>query len=164
MKANQLIESLASRAPGSIAWILYSGIPSGLNAAAKRENRIQKESSIPIQLASYENRAAVKAAIAAGEREAPQLPAWLEFVEPVRSGSYIARHKTEGTLYFRAPKVNVPAKPARYFMDGEEIEFEKIKSFFTASALAPKKTKEDLNAIGQDEFRGVKLENITAIH
>jgi hypothetical protein len=164
MDKQSLIETLAARKGGTVAWISYSGIPSGLNAAAKREGRIQKESFIPVQLASYENRKAVRDAIAAGERETPALPAWLEYVEPVAGGAYIARHKENGTLYFRAPKMNIATKPARYFMDGAEIEFEKIQSFFTASALAPKKSKEDLNEVGQDEFRGVKLENIQAVH
>lgn len=163
MDKQTLIEKLESRNAGGIAWIKYNGIPSGLNAAAKREGRIKKQSKIPIQLARYENRAAVKAAVAAGMREAPQMPAYLEFVEAVNGGAYIARHKGTGSLSLRAPKVNVSAGESKYFLDGAEVDFEEIKQFFTASALAPKPSKSDLNEIGQDEFRGVNLENIEDI-
>jgi hypothetical protein len=163
MKTNELIAALENRKENTFAWISYSGIPSGLTASAKREGRIIKESLIPISLSDYSARKAVAAAIASGEREAPKLPDYLEFVEPVAGGAYIARHKGNGTLYFRAPKNNVHVKPSKYFLDGAEVDFESIREFFTASALAPKKTKAELNELGQDEFRGVKLENIKAV-
>jgi hypothetical protein len=163
MDAQTLIETLATRHAGGIAWIQYNGIPSGLNASAKREGRIIKSSLIPIQLASYENRAAVKQAVASGEREAPQIPDYLEFVSNVAGGAYIARHKGTGKLSLRAPMMNVVTSPATYTLDGVEVPFDSIKSYFTASALAEKPTKADFNEKGQDLFRGVNLENIVAV-
>ena len=162
MKASVLIRKLSKRQPGSIVWLKYSGAPSGLNAAAKRENRIKKNSRIPLQLTAYERRAAVRKAVEAGERPAPVMPDYLEFYAAV-CGAYLARVKSSGKLQFRAPLMSIPTPRPEYTLDGEPVSFEEIKQFFTAGALAPKPDKAELNEKGQDPFRGVNLENIVDV-
>lgn len=170
MNAQQIIDKLATRKGGGVFWVSYSGQPSGLRAYAKRgENGagdIRKSKCIPLQVASYENRKAVREAIAKGERQAPKMPDWMEYVEPLgdgKGGAYIGRHKEKGTLYLCAPKQDIAEGKTTYTQDGAKVEFEAIKQHFTPSALTPRPSKSELNAEGQDEFRRIKSENLVEI-
>lgn len=126
----------------------------GVEAAIEKLSTVQGMASV-----DYARRTAVLAAVEAGNREAPELPSWLEesfILEDVR----FWRGKTGKECL---PVCVTKHLNTTWLLNGVEVDFESIKSMLLASEYPKKVGKEELEQKGQVPFIGVGVENIAAI-
>lgn len=108
----------------------------------------------------YARRTAVMAAVEAGNREAPQLPSWIEESFTSEEGVRFWRGKN-GKEYL--PVCITKHLNTVWIVNGQEVPFDTIKEFLLASEYPKKVDKEELEEKGQVPFIGVGVENIAAI-
>lgn len=160
MKKEQVIAALATRARGTFATIT-------VNRAAKVRKAfeavdLRKESKIQFQIGvDYANRRPVREAVESGEREAPELPAYVASVETV-DGVKLWHH-TNGNISLPLPQGGNGATRSQWLLGGQPVEESEIAGMLLASELKTKQNKEETEAKGQAMFNTIKLENIVSI-
>lgn len=159
MEKQALLEKVGARHAGAIVGIIVDR-PAKLRANFKTEN-IRKRSQYALQLAAYGNRAPVKQAVAAGDRSAPSLPAWVASVEKAANGLTFWKH-ANGTEYLALPVFGEKVKSV-WTENGVEVETAAIADKLLASETAPRPSKADTEAEGQAMFNAIKLENILEV-
>ena len=163
MDAQAISEVFATKPKGSIFQITvkrpckcYKGIT----------DVVEKESHYQGQFTDYSRRAAVREAVEAGERDAPELPSYVEesfFVGDVRFWRGKEKDGKPGQEYFPMPVTGNKAK-VTWYLNGESCNYDAVEAILTAAdKIKEQPTKEELAGKGQVPFNAIKLENIVAI-
>ncbi len=159
MNKSEILAALSNRAPGQVATVTVER--AGKVRAQFKGLSLFKRSTFQIQLASYANRAPVREAVANGDREAPELPVWIESSEMTSNGIRFWHGKT-GSDYLAMPRFGDKAT-AEWILDGKAVDLETVKPFLLASEYAEKPSKSEVEDKGQAMFNAITLSNITDI-
>jgi len=162
MTAQQIIEAVGNRKRGTSARIIVNREAKIYKKLAGEAGEIRKRSVYNLQLASYGNRAPVKQAVEAGEREAPQLPVWVEKTEQFGPVNFwIGKN---GQVYLALPTFGDKSKAiVQWTRDGKKVNKMEIARFLTAAETPAILTAEEMAERGQVGFNAIKLENIERI-
>jgi len=124
------------------------------------EDKIEKLSIIQGQASvDYSKRKAVREAVEAEERAAPELPSWI--TESFLEGEVRFWRGKEGQEYL--PVCTVGKQKNTWLKNGEKVDFEDIKDQVLAAEYPKKVDVEAMAEKGQVPFNGIKVENIKAI-
>jgi hypothetical protein len=159
MEKQDIITAVASQGKGTKFNVTVNR-PAHLRAAFKGEN-VRKESKFELQLAPYANRKPVKDAVAAGEREAPELPGWVERAERLPNGLQFW-HGKNGQVYLAMPRFGATAF-SKWFVDGKEVRKDDIAEKLLGKEFKKPFDKKAVEAKGQAGFNAIKLENVKAM-
>lgn len=154
----EISTALESRKGGQFVTVFISR-PAHLRAAFKGMD-IRKNSRVQVQLASYANRKAVKEAVEAGTRDAPELPSHISHVETI--GNVRFWKGKNGKTYFPYPVIGGNTT-SEYVQNGNVVDAESIRQFCLASEFPNRASVETLAERGQVPFIGVTVENIKDI-
>lgn len=158
MDAVSISQALEGRKQGSFFSITMKRLAKTLKGVTEV---VEKQTIMTGQLCDYSARAAVKNAVAEGERDAPELP------------SHISHSFTEGGVKFWQGKngsVYLPMPLAgkskvTWFLGGEQVDYSEVEPYLLASDKPKeRKDKDELAELGQVPFVGVNVENILEVH
>jgi hypothetical protein len=126
---------------------------------------IEKQSTITLRNAAYEKMAAVKKGVANGDREAPTLNKNIKRIiwEGI-GGAYLAE-TTTGKEVVAAPQSQVDS--VKWFLNGEQIEKEKIEEFLTGrdrEKVDLQEKREVARGKAQELFVFIDTSNILAVN
>lgn len=158
MTANEIATILSAKRGGSF-FTVQTARPAKVRKGV--EAVIVKTSVMQGMIADYANRKAVREAIEAGDRDAPEMPSWAEAVEI--GGVRFWRNLKSGAHYLPVVLSGNKAR-SEWTMDGQAVSVDDIRELLLASETAPKPSKDDLADKGQVPFIAVGVDNITAIH
>lgn len=158
--------ALAARQPGSFCRVRVER-PVELLKANSAGIEITKETIYTFQLVAYPNRKPVREAVAAGEREAPELPSHIAKSENAGNGLKFWIGKT-GQVYLALPVFGDNRDfPVIWRRNKRKIAFDKIAKYLTANEMrevARSFTEKAVReAMGQAVARAVKIENVKEI-
>lgn len=126
MKATEVAAKIAAMKGGTIHQF-------SIAKAIKLKNKemAEKQSSFSGMVkTSYANGKDVKAAIEAGERDAPELPAWAEPVEI--DGVRFIRHKGNGKLYLPIKPNGNGKRSSKVLLNGKELSTDERETLLYA--------------------------------
>lgn len=156
-KANAIASLLNSKNAGQLFSIT-------VRRAAKcfkgTEDLVEKESKFQGQLCDYSARNAVKTAVEAGDRNAPELPSHI--LTGFKIGEVRFWRGKNGTDYLLIP-INGNKAKVQWYLNGNPVAYSKVSEFLLASEKVTKKTKEELADKGQVPFVCVKVDNVTNV-
>lgn len=161
MNAQQIIKQIGDRQAGGVASIVVNRPGKIRKKLAAEAGDIRKVSRFAVQIAGYAKRAPVKQAVASGEREAPQTPAWVESVETMPNGLRFWTGKN-GKRYLAIPRFGESAK-VEWKRNGETVPESDVAPFLLASETAKRPSRAETEAKGQAQFVAVTLDNIAEI-
>jgi len=122
---------------------------------------VEKQTVMTGQLCDYSARAAVKNAVAEGEREAPELPSHIS--HSFTEGGVKFWMGKNGSVYLPMPLAGNKSK-VTWFLGGEPVEYAEVESFLLASDKPKeRKDKDELAELGQVPFVGINVENILEV-
>lgn len=122
---------------------------------------IEKMTIMTGQLCDYSARAAVKNAVADGERDAPELPSHIS--HSFKEGNVKFWQGNSGKIYLPMPLAGNKSK-VTWFMGGEVVDYATVEPYLTsADRQKEHKTKEELAEVGQVPFVGIDIENILEV-
>jgi hypothetical protein len=128
--------------------------------AAFRSENIEKESTFQgMTNIDYANRSPVREAVAAGLRDAPQTPSWVERCEYIED----TRFWIKGDQWY-FPMVFIKTLDCCWWRNEQPTEFETVKPMLLASEYAERPTKDEIEDKGQAQFVGIKVQNILELH
>jgi len=158
MDAVSISKALANRTQGSFFAITMKRLAKTLKGVTEV---IEKETIMTGQLCDYAKRAAVKNAVADGDREAPELPSHIESVFHV--GGVKFWQGKSGKTYLPMPLAGNKSK-VTWFLGGEPVEYSEVEQYLLASDK-PKKAqdKDELAEKGQVPFVGIDIDNILEV-
>lgn len=121
---------------------------------------VEKESEMQGILCDYANRAPVKAAVADGMRDEPELPSHIE--KSFKIGNVRFWQGKNGKTYLPVPATGNTPK-AKWFLNGEEVTKAEVEPYLLASETRPQPTKDELEEKGQARFFGIDIANILEV-
>lgn len=122
---------------------------------------VEKQTIMTGQLCDYSARAAVKNAIAEGERDAPELPSHIS--HSFTEGGVKFWMGKNGSVYLPMPLAGKPK--TTWFLGGEQVDYSEVEPYLLASDKPKeRKDKDELAEVGQVPFVGVNVENILEVH
>lgn len=158
MKTSEIVAILGKRNKGTIFTVDISR--SAHTRAGYSGKPIRKNSTVQAILADYARLAAVRNAVAAGTREAPEAPAWSETFH--EGGIKFIRHRTKGTEYL--PACLIKTLKTEWTLDGQKVDFAAIAAFLLADEQPKeRKSKEELAEEGQGVYNNITLSNVSDI-
>lgn len=120
---------------------------------------IVKESRVTGQLADYSHRSSVRTAVEEGERDAPELPGYVERVSYI--GNVKFWHGRNGKTYL--PVTVAQSHTAQWYWNDAPVEIATIAEYLLASETAERESKAEIEEKGQAQFFAVSLDNIASI-
>ena len=150
MKAIELATAIAAMQGGSFHQF-------ELSKAIKLKDKsiAEKQSSFSGQVkTTYANGAKVKEEIAAGLRDAPELPAWAESVE-IGTVRFI-RHKGNGKLYLPIKPNSNGKRTSKVILNGKELSKEEKESLLYAKDKSSGKESPEWVTICTDNIERVR--------
>jgi hypothetical protein len=152
MQKENIIEKLGARHAGAFVTVNVKktlGKGDIYAKLASEAGKIEKLTTFQVKLHSYATRKDIREAVEAGERDAPELPSFVESVEKLPNHLTFWKGKN-GTDYLALPSGNTEAK-TKFFRNGKEVSKEEIAHFLCAkNGDKPK-------------FYAPKLENIESV-
>jgi hypothetical protein len=125
---------------------------------------LRVHSSMQLQKAGYGRIKAVREAVESGEREAPQLPKWINpATVRVEHGLRFGQH-WNGTEYLMQPLFDGNKTTKFFVLNGEKIQLDYIKDMVLSDEYREKPSKQDLAKKGQAPCVSIKLTNISQAH
>jgi membrane carboxypeptidase/penicillin-binding protein PbpC len=158
MDAVSISKALEGRKTGAFFSIKMKR-PAKLLAAFKNLV-VDKESTMTGQL-DYSARAAVKNAVADGERAAPELPSHIK--ESFMVGNVKFWRGNTDKVYLPMPLSGAKPK-VQWYLDGEPCDKADVEMYLQASEKSKPQDKEELADKGQVPFVGISVENILEVH
>ena len=159
MDAVSISQALEGRKQGSFFSITMKRLAKTLKGVTEV---VEKETTMTGQLCDYSARAAVKNAVAEGERDAPELPSHISNTFNV--GGVKFWQGNNGAVYLPMPLAGNKSKTT-WYLGGEPVEYAEVEPYLLASDKPKeRKGKEELAEIGQVPFVGVNVENILKVH
>lgn len=159
MDAASISKALETRRQGSFFSLTMKRLAKTLKGVTEV---IEKETTMAGQLCDYSARAAVKNAIAEGERDAPELPSHIS--HSFKEGNVKFWAGKNGKTYLPMPLAGNNTK-VTWYLGGEPVDYKTVEPYLLA-ADKPKerKDKEELAELGQVPFVGIDIENIISVH
>lgn len=160
MDKQSIIERLATRKKNLCVRIIVDRPAEVYKKLIGEAGEIRKRSAYSLQLADYASRAPVRAAVEAGERSAPELPAWVERSETTENGIKFWIGKN-GKTYLVLPVFGSKnSAKVQWTRNGVKVSKQEIAHFLTAKETAVRPDKSETESNGWAEFNAITLENI----
>lgn len=121
---------------------------------------IEKESTVQGILCDYANRAPVKAAVADGLRDEPELPSHIANAFKIGNVNFWAGKN--GKTYLTVCAAGNPPK-VQWYLDGSPVKKSDVEQYLLASEKTEPKPADELAENGQAKFFGIDVENILEV-
>lgn len=158
MDAASIAKALEGRKPGSFFSVTVRR-PAKVRKGTTEV--IEKMTVMTGQLCDYAARAAVKNAVADGERDAPELPSHIS--HSFKEGNVKFWQGNNGEVYLPMPMAG--KSTVTWFLGGEPVDYSEVEPYLLAADKPkPHKTKEELAELGQVAFSATSLKNIIDVH